>query len=144
MPNQITAKQFYLYGTLIHVYIIVTCITTLSFVPFIISMCMFIHIFSASVYTTMYSLCFFGCHGNCFCALQSVTHVKKVWSVPQSPATPHWLGESPPNEAEVGRFNRVFSSLQSIIPCPPLRSVASLCSVYCSSSSATKSETRGY
>lgn len=70
------------------------------------------------IYTVMYSLCF-GCHDNCFCALQSVTHVKKVWSSPQSPATPRWFGETPTNEAEVCRFQSVFSTPAIVLPFSP-------------------------
>nr|XP_022307279.1 coronin-2B-like isoform X2 [Crassostrea virginica] len=55
-----------------------------------------------------------GCHRNTQCNQNghSVTHVKKVWSVPQSPATPHWLGESPPNEAELRKA--YFKQLEEI------------------------------
>lgn len=91
--NQITAKilliryvdtciyQCYMYHHII--------ITTLSLVPFIISMCMFIHIFSASVYTTMYSLCFFGCQWQLFlCFVECNSREKGVVRPPISRHAP--------------------------------------------------------
>ncbi|XP_056004095.1 coronin-2B-like isoform X2 [Ostrea edulis] len=49
-----------------------------------------------------------GCHRND----HNVTHVKKVWSAPQSPAAPLWFGEFPPNEAELRKA--YFKQLEEI------------------------------
>ncbi|XP_065937452.1 coronin-2B isoform X2 [Magallana gigas] len=55
-----------------------------------------------------------GCQGTDLCNQKghSVTHVKKVWSSPQSPATPRWFGETPTNEAELRKA--YFKQLEEI------------------------------
>ncbi|XP_062619419.1 coronin-2B-like isoform X5 [Saccostrea cucullata] len=51
-----------------------------------------------------------GCHSNK--NSHSVTHVKKVWSAPQTPVSPLWFGDSPPNEAELRKA--YFKQLEEI------------------------------
>ena len=105
-------------------------ITTLSFVPFIISMCMFIHIFSASVYTTMYSLCFFWLPWQLFlCFVECNSREKGVVRPPISRHAPLVRGK--PSQRGRGwqiQQSVFFPSVNHSLP--PLSEVLPVCVVF--------------